>query len=158
MRRTLKVVIGVLVWQVAAALFERAAPHRLIRLYWKLANPPWRLIAGRVPGFALVETTGRRTGRKHQVPVGARLRAGSIWLVTAHAGDAHYIKNIKANPEVRVRIGGRWRDGVAHLVPEDDARRRALWLNPINGLFVRMASSDLVTVRIDVDSDTPEHR
>ncbi len=118
-----------------------------------MANPAWRVIAGRVPGFALVETTGRRTGRKHQVPVGARLEDHSVWLVAGHASDAHYIKNIKANPDVRVRIGGRWRDGMAHLVPEDDARRRAVHLNLLNGLFERVASSDLLTVRIDLASD-----
>ena len=74
-----------------------------------------------------------------------------MWLVAANASDAHYIRNIKANPDVRVRIRGRWRSGVAHLVPEDDARRRAIRLNPLNGLFVAIASSDLVTVRIDLE-------
>ncbi len=145
--RVLVVVVG---WQIAAAVFERVAPHRLRKWYWKVANPPWRLIAGRVPGLALVETTGRRSGRKHQVPVGARLQAESVWFVAAHASDVHYIRNIKADPEVRVRIDGHWRRGVAHLLPDDDARRRALRLNPLNGLFVRTASQDLVTVRIDL--------
>ena len=147
----MRFVVAVVGWQVAAALFERVAPYRIVRWYWKVANPPWRLVAGRIPGFALVETTGRKTGRKYQVPVGARLRDGSVWFVTAHASDVHYIRNIKANPDVRVMIGGRWRNGLAHLLPEDDARRRAIWLNPLNGLFVWMASSDLITVRIDVE-------
>ena len=151
MQVVLKVAIGVIGWQVAVALFERVAPHHIVRWYWKVANPPWRLIAGRAPGFALVETTGRRTGRKHQVPVGARLKDGSVWFVAGHASDAHYIKNIKADPQVRVRIGGRWRDGLAHLVTEDDAGRRAVLLNPPNGLFALLASSDLMTVRIDLE-------
>lgn len=151
MRIALKALIGIILWQVAAAVFERFAPHRLIRWYWKIANPPWRLIAGRVPGFALVETTGWRTGRKHQVPVGARLQGESVWFVAAHASKAHYIKNIEVNPEVRVRVGGRWREGLARLVPDDDAPRRAVRLNLLNGLFERVASSDLMTVRIDLD-------
>lgn len=151
MRVVLRMVIGVVAWQLAAAVFERVAPYRVIKWYWKVANPPWMLIAGRLPGFALLETTGRRTGRKHHVPVGARLRDGSVWLVTAHASEVQYIRNIKADPAVRVRIRGRWRDGVAHLVPEDDAPRRALRLNLLNGLFVRMASADLITVRIDIE-------
>ena len=154
MRLVLKVLIGVFVCQVAVAVFERLAPHSLIRWYWKIANPPWRLVAGRAPGFAIVETTGRRTGRKHQVPVGARLQDRSVWLVAAHAGDAHYVKNIKANPEVRVQIAGRWCNGLAHLVPEDDARQRAVWLNPLNGLFERVASSDLMSVRIDLEESS----
>ncbi len=150
MRTALKVLLGLVAWQVAVAAFEGVAPHHVIKWYWKVANGPWRLIAGRVPGFALVETTGRRTGRKHQVPVGARLRGRSVWFVAAHASESHYIKNIRAHPEVRVRIGGRWRAGVASLVPEDDARRRATRLNLLNGLFERLASSDLMTVRIDL--------
>lgn len=151
MRIGLKAVVGIILWQVAAAVLERFAPHDLIRWYWKIANPPWRLIAGRVPGFALVETTGWRTGRKHQVPVGARLQDDSVSFVAAHASKAHYIKNIQANPRVRVQIGRCWREGVAHLVPEDDAPRRAVRLNLLNGLFERLASSDLMTVRIDLD-------
>ena len=152
MRFVLRLVIAAVLWQAAAAVFERVAPHGVIKWYWKVANPPWRLVAGRVPGFALIETTGRRTGRLHQVPVGARLQDGSVWFVAAHASHAHYIKNIKADPNVRVRVGGRWRSGVAHLVAEDDARRRAVLLNPLNGLFARIASSDLVTVRVELSN------
>ncbi len=151
MRIALKALAGLLLWQAAAAVFERLAPHGLTRWYWKIANPVWWLIAGRVPGFALVETTGWRTGRGHQVPVGARLQGDAVWFVAAHASKAHYIKNIEANPQVWVRVGGRWRSGLAHLVPDDDAPRRAVRLNLLNGLFERVASSDLMTVRIDLD-------
>ena len=151
MRPALRVAIAVVGWQVAAAVFERVAPYRVIKWYWKVANPPWKVVAGRVPGFVLLETTGRRTGRKHQVPVGARLQEGSVWVVTAHASEVDYIKNIKADPAVRVQVIGRWRNGVARIVPDDDAPRRAIRLNLLNGLFMRVASADLVTVRIDLE-------
>ena len=156
MRFALKLLVGVVVFQIAAALFERVAPHRIIRWYWKIVNPLWMVIAGRVPGFVLLETTGRRTGRKRRVPLGGRMENESLWLVAVHAADSHYIKNIAVNPQVRVRVGGNWKEGTATLVPEDDARRRAARVNLINSWFERVASSDLLTVRIDFRPPAPE--
>ncbi len=147
----LGVAIALLVF-FGIALFERLAPHRLVRVYWKLVNPLFRLGAGTVPGLVLLETTGRRTGRIHQVPVTARREGGVIWFVAGHARRSAYVHNIKSNPRVRVRMGGRWHEGAATVVNDDDARRRALRVNPANGLFLRMATPDVVSVRVDLDS------
>ncbi|MDP9069584.1 MAG: nitroreductase family deazaflavin-dependent oxidoreductase [Actinomycetota bacterium] len=137
---------------VGIALFQRVAPHQLVRAYyWRFVNPLFRLLAGRVPGLVLLETTGRRTGNNHEVPVAGRLDGSVVWIVAGHAARADYVHNIKANPRVRVRVGGRWREGTAALDLDDDPRRRALQVNPINGSFIRMATSDLVSVRVDLD-------
>ena len=137
---------------VGVALFQRLASHRIVRAYyWRFVNPLFGLLAGRIPGLVLLETTGRRSGWKHQIPVAGRLDGEAVWLVAGHASRADYVHNIKANPRVRVRVGRRWREGTATLDLEDDPRRRALRVNPVNGSFIRMATSDLVTVRIDLD-------
>jgi hypothetical protein len=36
------------------------------------------------PGWALLETGGRRSGRRRVVPVGNGLREGVFWIVTEH--------------------------------------------------------------------------
>jgi deazaflavin-dependent oxidoreductase (nitroreductase family) len=107
---------------------------------------------GYLPGWVVIETTGRRTGRPHRVPVGGGVRDGSVWVVAGRR-DADYVRNIEARPSVRVRVHGRWRKGIAHVLPEDDPRRRALRTNPANGLFVAVASAvaDQVTIRIDLE-------
>ena len=136
---------------LAIAVFERIAPRRWVRAYQKhVGNPTQLRTAGIVPGWAVIETTGRRTGLNRQVPVGGALRRGSFWLVAGDAGHSSYVRNIEADPAVRVKLHGRWHDGTAHLCPDDDARKRLMRLNPLNGLFVWVAGRDLLTIRIDL--------
>lgn len=148
---TLIIVGGIVVAYVGMALFERLASRRLLKAYWKLVNPLVRTWAGFVPGWAVIETIGRRTGRAHRVPIGGRLRKDSFWLVAGHGRKAHYVLNMEANPSVRVRSHGRWRTGTAHVLPDDDSRRRLFSLNPVNGFFILLAGPELVTVRIDLE-------
>jgi hypothetical protein len=52
---------------------------------------------------------------------------------------------------VRVRIGGRWRAGTAHLLPDDDPIARLRKLPSMNSAVVKMMGSELLTVRVDFD-------
>ena len=45
-------------------------------------------------------------------------------MVSEHGEHSDYVLNMKANPQVRVRIGGKWRNGIANLLPDDDPVRR----------------------------------
>jgi len=121
---------------------ERAS-NRLIRL---------ALRAGVAPrAFALLETTGRRTGRARQTPVGNGLDGDTFWLVAAHGTQADYVRNLQAKPTVRVKTGGAWRTGTAVVLPGDDpaARSRSLpyqW----DAAIGRMMASAPLTIRIDL--------
>jgi deazaflavin-dependent oxidoreductase (nitroreductase family) len=99
----------------------------------------------------VIETTGRRTGEPRRVPVGGRRIDDSFWFVAADPREAAYVKNIEVNPRVRVQIGGRWRSGEAHLLPDDDAKMRMIRLNPANALFILLAGGDHLTIRVDLD-------
>ena len=101
---------------------------------------------------ALLETTGRKSGLPRCVPVGNGLRGDVFWIVSEHGRGADYVKNMEANPRVRVKVGGKWREGTAHLLPDDDVRARMKELGrPTNDAMVRVVGSDLMTVRIDLD-------
>lgn len=151
MARLGRVAAAVLAVNMAIAVFERLAPRRWVRAYQRHVGRRLMLgMAGRVPGWALVETTGRRTGRVHRTPVGGRREGDVFWAVGDTRSD--YVHNLQADPAVRVRVGGRWRSGVAHVLPDDDARRRLLRMNPLNSLFVLIASKRPVTLRIDLSS------
>jgi hypothetical protein len=50
-----------------------------------------------------------------------------------------------------VRIGGTWRNGTAHLLPDDDPVQRMGNLPRLNSSVVRLMGSDLLTVRVDLD-------
>lgn len=109
------------------------------------------------PGTAILETTGRKTGRARPTPVTNGLDGDVFWIVTEHGRRAAYVLNIKANPRVRVRTGLGWRTGTAQVLPDDDPRERLRYIasihpiTRINTATVRLLQTDLLTVRIDLD-------
>ncbi|MEU2282109.1 nitroreductase/quinone reductase family protein [Streptomyces sp. NPDC013178] len=104
----------------------------------------------RLPLQTVLETTGRVSGLPRQTPVGGRRVGDSIWLVSEFGVRSQYVRNIQADPRVRVRIGGRWHAGTAHLLPDDDAVARLRALPRLNSTAVRALGTDLLTVRVDL--------
>lgn len=104
------------------------------------------------PMIAIVETVGRKSGAFRQVPVGNGLKGSTFWLVAEHGHHSAYVKNIVANPSVRVRVGRTWYKGTAHILPDDDPyeRIRKIGLRA-NGAVVKMLGKAPLTVRIDLD-------
>lgn len=109
------------------------------------------------PGTAILETTGRKSGRPRRTPVTNGLDGDVFWIVAEHGRRAAYVLNIEADPRVRVRTGLGWRSGTARILPGDDPRERLRHiasLHPItrvNTATVRLMQTDLLTVRIDLD-------
>ena len=135
----------------------RAAKRRLVRpVTNRLVNPLVRPLLERgllEPGWALLETRGRRSGRRRVVPVGNGLRDGVFWIVTEHGYHADYVRNILADPRVRVRVGGRWRNGRAQILADDDpyARLRTL-RRPVNDALLLAVGTEQLVIRIDLDN------
>ncbi len=113
----------------------------------RFANPLMRL----VPVQTLLETTGRKSGQPRTTPIGGRLDGDTFWLVSEFGDRSQYVRNIKANPRVRVRVGGRWHSGTAVVLPEDDARARLAQLPRMNSAAVRAMGDNLLTIRVDLD-------
>ena len=104
------------------------------------------------PTVAILETTGRRSGEPRRVPVGKALEGDTLWVVAEHGLRAAYVRNIQANPRVRVRVGRRWRSATAQVLPDDDWRERQRRLpNHLNSAVVRTMGTEPVTVRVDLD-------
>ena len=102
---------------------------------------------------ALLETTGRRSGLPRRVPVGNGLRGDTFWIVSEHGYESDYVKNIQSDPRVRVKVGDRWHEGTAHVLPDDDVAERMRMLGRrANDTGVRLMGSQLMTVRIDLDA------
>jgi deazaflavin-dependent oxidoreductase (nitroreductase family) len=128
---------------------DKRAVSRALAKYG--ANPIVKRVAGYVPWWSLLETTGRKSGLPRRNPVGNGLRGDTFWIVSEHGRSAGYVRNIEANPRVRIRVNGRWQTGKAHLLPDDDAKKRQRSLSPFNSALVRIMGTDLLTVRIDLD-------
>lgn len=103
-------------------------------------------------GTALLETTGRKTGQARQTPVGNGLRGGEFWVVTEHGRHSSYVKNIEANPRVRVKVGRTWFSGTAHILPDDDPAERLRKLRrPANDTALRFVGTEHLVIRVDLD-------
>ena len=120
---------------------------------WQLGIPP--------AGDALLETTGRRTGRPRRTPVCDGLDGETFWLVAQRGRRADWVKNLQADPRVRVKVRGGagvgWRAGTAHILDDDDPRERQRRIG--RGDLARRlcvaasaaVGTDPLTVRIDLD-------
>ena len=125
-----------------------------------LLNRPVKALLARgvtAPGVALLETTGRRSGRPRRTPVGDGLEGDTFWIVAEHGRSAGYVRNLEADPRVRVKVRGAWRTGTARVLDDDDprARQRTLArgrpLRALNAASVRAMGTDLLTIRVDLD-------
>jgi deazaflavin-dependent oxidoreductase (nitroreductase family) len=146
---------------------------RLLDLQNRVFNRAGRALLNRglAPStYALLETTGRRSGLPRQIPVANGLKGDVFWLIAGLGEEAQYVRNIKANPRVRVRARParlrdgfrlRWYSGTAQPLPEDDAQRRHSELGKgrpgyrLDGILLRQLSrlgpGRMLTIRIDLD-------
>jgi deazaflavin-dependent oxidoreductase (nitroreductase family) len=113
----------------------------------RIANPLMR----RNPLQTLLETIGRKSGEPRRTPLGGKLVDGQFWFVSEFGEQSQYVRNIQADPRVRVRLRGRWRTGTAHLMPDDDPHARLRDLPQFNSFGVRTFGNNLLTVRVDLD-------
>ncbi|GHE50012.1 nitroreductase/quinone reductase family protein [Streptomyces capitiformicae] len=123
--------------------------QRLVTTFQRcVANPVLR----RVPLHTLLETTGRKSGLPRRTPLGGRRVGDSFWLVSEFGEKSQYVRNIRADPRVRVRIRGRWHEGTAHVLPDDDPIARLRTLPRMNSAGVRAlgSRSGLLTIRVDL--------
>ena len=139
--------------------------HRIVHVLQKyLFNPPVKFLFAMgvaVPGRALLETIGRKSGKPRRTPVGIGLVGKQFWIVAEHGQNAAYVRNLMSNPRVRLKLRDgmrvRWHNGTAQVLPDDDPRERQRWLatqapgSAINAAAVRFFGTQLLTVRIDLD-------
>ena len=109
-----------------------------------LINP----ISRRVPRAHLIETVGRKSGEPRTTPVSGRLDGDEYWFVSEYGPASQYVKNIQANPEVRIRVKNVWRSGRAVLRPDDDPRRRLRTISRNASVVVRAVGDDLLSIQV----------
>ena len=91
----------------------------------KLVNPIVRAAARLgipLPLVVILETRGRKSGQPRRIPVGKAITGDTLWIVAEHGRKAAYVRNIEADPHVRVRVGRRWRSGIAQVLYDDEPR------------------------------------
>jgi deazaflavin-dependent oxidoreductase (nitroreductase family) len=128
---------------------------RVVQRY--LLNPPVKALVwlGLVPGLVLIETTGRRSGRRRRNVVGMHVEGDVGWVVAEQGHHAGYVSNLAAHPDVRVRIKRRWRPARGRIVQDDDPEARLdSFGRKSHAAAVRRFGTDLTTIRFDFAAET----
>jgi deazaflavin-dependent oxidoreductase (nitroreductase family) len=138
---------------------DNPAAQKRRRVRWiqrHLLNPPAKVAVwcGLAPGFVLVETTGRRSGKRRCNVVGMRTEGDAGWVVAEFGRHAGYVRNLEANPDVRIRIHGRWRHARARIVDDDDPRARLdSFGRRAQEAAVRRFGTDLLSIQFEFRPD-----
>ena len=107
------------------------------RFYARLGNaltrPLWSVFPA-PSGFGVLTVVGRRSGKLRRTSVRA-IRAGdAVYVVAMMAERSEWLKNIRADPRVGIRLGAATLRGSAHEVVDADAREQAakVWVETTN--------------------------
>jgi deazaflavin-dependent oxidoreductase (nitroreductase family) len=107
-----------------------------------------------------LETVGRSSGLPRNIEIWFAADGGlaRVYLLAGGREHAHWVRNISANPAVRISVDGRWLEGAARAIeggPEDRTARELLaakyqgWVP--GGRLSEWAATSL-PVRIDLSS------
>jgi len=66
--------------------------------------------------YCYLTTSGRKTGRPHTIEIWFGLRENTIYLLSGGGADSDWVKNLRADPHVKVRIAKQSFKGRARVV------------------------------------------
>lgn len=112
------------------------------------------LLAGEA--YCYLTTTGRVTGKPHEIEIWFGLRGSALYLLSGGMDRSDWVKNLLKNPSVTVRIGKRRFKAKARLVEDEEEEMTARNMladkyheRRANGSLSKWARTALV-VRIDL--------
>lgn len=70
--------------------------------------------------YLYLTTTGRRSGLPREIEIWFTEHEGSFYVIVEHREQAQWVRNIQADPRVRVRVGDRVFDATARALSEED--------------------------------------
>ena len=79
-------------------------------------SPSDLLVAHAGDAVCHLQTVGRTTGRPRTIEIWFATDGARIYLLAGGRERAHWVRNLRVEPRVRVRIGGRTIDGRARVI------------------------------------------
>ena len=73
----------------------------------RVVNPLTRLVAGRLPWFAIVHQVGRRSGRRYDTPMNVFRRDGDWIFALTYGSDVNWVHNVLAAGDCTLTTRGR---------------------------------------------------
>ena len=87
--------------------------------------------------YCYLTTTGRRTGRPHEIEIWFALVGDRLYMLAGGGDKADWVRNLRRTPEVSVRLGANTYAGHASIVTdaEQDALARRLLVEKYEGSY-----------------------
>jgi len=99
----------------------------------------------------VIETLGRRSGKRYRIPVGYLDDNGRIIVVVEDGARANWVRNALARDgRLRIHLRGRWRDARLRML-EGDPEAYLARMNRIHAGFVRLESSTPAVAELVLD-------
>jgi deazaflavin-dependent oxidoreductase (nitroreductase family) len=82
----------------------------------------------RADDYCYLTTRGRVTGNDHEIEIWYARHDDTLYLLAGAGAQSDWVRNLRVDPSVRVRIGDVTYDATARLVtdPDEDDRARTL--------------------------------
>jgi deazaflavin-dependent oxidoreductase (nitroreductase family) len=130
--------------------------RRVRRMQRYVVSPPMKVLTrwGLLPGNVLLETTGRKSGQPRNTVVGLHADPTDDavwWVLSEHGRHAAYVRNIEADPRVRICRKRRWQPARAEIVDADDTEARLSTISRSHATAIRRFGTDLLSIRIHLD-------
>jgi len=100
-------IVSTLVGQPDASTHGRTRMWRVRHGVNRYVNPITRPLARRLPGFAILTHTGRKSGRKYQTPINVFKRGNHYLLFLTYGSDVQWVKNVLAIGSASIETRGR---------------------------------------------------
>jgi deazaflavin-dependent oxidoreductase (nitroreductase family) len=116
-----------------------ANPFAKSRMFHRIGHvtntPPWRVLPTPA-GLALVTTTGRKTGKPRKRAMRVVRDGDRAYAVSLLGGGADWVRNLRANPNAQVKLGGTTYTAIGRVLTDSGERARAADLyRPIAGWY-----------------------
>ena len=96
----------------------------------------------------IVETVGRRSGKRRRIPVGYLDDGGRIIVVVEDGSRAYWVRNALANDgRLRIHLRGAWRPARLQILDADPDSYLSR-MNRVHAAFVRVESTTPAVVEI----------
>ncbi len=69
--------------------------------------------------YCYLTTTGRKSGLPREIEIWFGINGNSLYLLSGGGDESHWVKNLRANPIVTVRIAKHNFNGIARIVSEE---------------------------------------
>lgn len=109
--------------------------------------------------YCYLTTTGRRTGRPHTIEIWFGASDIGLFVLSGGGRRADWVRNLQADPSVKVRVGTRTYSATARVVqdPDEDALARRVLATKYQSWREGKAMSRWASTALPVAVDIPEN-